>query len=251
MKSVKAILVDDEEGVRDVVYHLLQRFCPTVDVVARCENIPQAVDAIREHQPDLVFLDIEMPRYSGFELVRFFDTVTFEIIFITAYDKYAIRAFEISAVDYLLKPVDIQRLVQAVDRANERILLKTQGDRMKVLEETLGNAEVKNIVIAEKTKQYLVAIDSIIAIEAQEAYCTIHTTEASHFVSKNLKQFEIMLEEDERFMRVHKSWLISIQFLEHYSRTKLSIKMKNGLQVKLSKYRKTAFESLIRYSKLR
>jgi two-component system LytT family response regulator len=108
--KIKAIIVDDEESARDVLQNLLLLFCPNVEVVAKCENVLKAVDAINKEQPDLVFLDIEMPNYAGYEIVNFFDKINFEIIFVTAYDQYAVRAFEVAAIDYLLKPIDIDRL---------------------------------------------------------------------------------------------------------------------------------------------
>src|SRR6478735_3401789 len=120
MNTIRAILVDDEESARDVLQNLLQRFCPEVTLVAKCENVMLAVDVIKKEKPDLVFLDIQMPNYAGYEIVKFFDKVDFEIVFITAYDQYAIRAFEIAAIDYLLKPIDIDRLKLAVKRVKQQ-----------------------------------------------------------------------------------------------------------------------------------
>ena len=99
MNKINAILVDDEERARDVLENLLLRFCPTVTLLAKCSNVEHAVEAIKIHQPDVVFLDIEMPNYAGYELVDFFTDINFEIIFVTAYDQYAIKAFEVSAID--------------------------------------------------------------------------------------------------------------------------------------------------------
>ncbi|MGL4597265.1 MAG: LytR/AlgR family response regulator transcription factor, partial [Bacteroidia bacterium] len=100
MNRIRAILVDDEESARDVLQNLLLRFCPEVELIAKCENILEAVELIKKEEPDLVFLDIEMPNYAGYEIVSFFEKINFQIIFITAYDQYAIRAFEIAAIDY-------------------------------------------------------------------------------------------------------------------------------------------------------
>ena len=137
MTKLKAILVDDEESARDVLENLLLRFCPEVELLGKYTNVPDAVAAVNELKPDLVFLDIEMPNYAGFEIVNFFEKVEFDIVFVTAYDKYAIRAFEISAVDYLLKPLDIERLQQSVLKAHERLITKNNIDRFKVLSQTL------------------------------------------------------------------------------------------------------------------
>lgn len=245
MDKVKAILVDDEESARDVLANLLQRFCPEVELLNKYSNVLQAVEAIKTEQPDLVFLDIEMPNYAGYEIVNFFENINFEIIFVTAYDKYALRAFEISAVDYLLKPIDIDRLKSAVSRVKARVDLKQNAERLSLLSQTLQSKEVKNILVSEKGYQQVIAIDSIIAIEAQESYCYIHTVEKKYTVSKNLKHFETIFSDNSDFLRVHKSWLIVKQHILNYSKSDLSISLANGLIAKLSKYKKAEFEEAI------
>lgn len=245
MTTIKAILVDDEEGARDVLEHLLARFCPEVTLVAKCENVTQAVEAIKKEKPDLVFLDIEMPNYAGYEIVNFFDQVNFEIIFVTAYDQYAIRAFEIAAIDYLLKPIDIERLKFSVQRVKQQRSMVEQAQRLSLLGNTLETKELKNIIVHDKGQQYLVSVEEIIAIEALESYCTIHTKDKKHTVSKNLKHFETLLDKLPQFIRVHKSWLINKQSIKNYSKSELSICLANGLVAKLSKYKKAEFEAAI------
>lgn len=244
MKKMKAILVDDEESARNVLSNLLARFCPEVELCARCENVLQAVDAIETHQPDLVFLDIEMPNYSGFEIVQFFEKINFQIIFITAYEQYALKAFEIAAIDYLLKPIDIERLKNAVSRTNDRINLLEQAERLSVLKNTLQTKQLENLVVSDRGQQHILPLNDIIAIEAMESYCTIHTVKRQFTVSKNLKFYENMLEENNQFIRSHKSWLLNVQKVERYSKTELSVEMTNGLMTKLSKYKKNEFESM-------
>lgn len=245
MNKIKAILVDDEESARDVLENLLMRFCPEVSLIAKCENVPQAVELIKKENPDLVFLDIEMPNYAGYEIINFFDKVNFEIVFITAYDQYAIRAFEIAAIDYLLKPIDIERLKLAVNRVKLRQNLELQSQRLSVLSTTLETKQIKNIVVTDKGNQNILAIESIMAIEAMESYCTIHTTDKKHIVSKNLKHFETVFENLPNFLRVHKSWIINKEFIKQYSKSELSIYLTNGLIAKLSKYKKADFETAI------
>lgn len=245
MNKIKAILVDDEEGARDVLENLLRRFCPDVELIAKCENVLQAVEVIKTQQPDLVFLDIEMPNYSGFEIVTFFKDINFEIIFVTAYDQYAIRAFEVAAIDYLLKPVDIERLKNAVARVIQQKNIEQQSQRLSLLSNTLESKQLKNIVITDKGQQNIIAIDSIIAIEAQESYCTIHTFDKTFVASKNLRHFETVLENLPQFFRVHKSWLVNKDCITHYSKSDLSIQLSNGLITKLSKYKKAEFEEAI------
>ncbi len=246
VEKIKAILVDDEEGARDVLANLLARFCPEVELIAKCPNVLQAVEAIKQHKPHLVFLDIEMPNYSGFEIVNFFKEIDFEIIFVTAYDQYAIRAFEIAAMDYLLKPVDIERLKKAVHRVIEHRNAQQHAQRLFHLSQTLETSYPKNIVVSDKGQQHVIPIDNIIAIEAQESYCLIHTTERNETASKNLKHFETLFEGMPKFFRVHKSWLINTDYLQQYSKSDLSILLTNGLVTKLSKYKKAEFEAAIK-----
>lgn len=246
MNKIKAILVDDEESARDVLQNLLLRFCPEVNLVAKCENIDQAVKFIEAEQPDLVFLDIEMPNYAGYEIVNFFQEINFEIIFITAYDQYAIRAFEIAAIDYLLKPIDIDRLKNAIARVNAHRNAEQQAHRMSLLSHTLQSNQLKNIVITDKGLQQIIPIDSIIAIEAQESYCCINTADQRYVASRNLKHFETILESLPQFIRVHKSWIINTKFIVNYSKSELSILLKNGIIAKLSKYKKADFEQAIK-----
>lgn len=247
MQKIRAIIVDDEESARDVLSNLLQRFCPDVEVTGKYSNVPKAVEACSSLLPDLVFLDIEMPNYAGFEIVRFFESIPFEIIFVTAYDKYALRAFEISAIDYLLKPVDIDRLKEAVSRVRKQSDLKQHSERLSLLGNTLQSKEVKSILVADKGYQQIIAVDSIIAIEAEESYCTIHTTERKHTVSKNLKHFETVFADNPQFFRVHKSWMISKKHILNYSRSELLINLTNGLTARLSKYRKAEFEDTLTF----
>lgn len=246
MNKIKAILVDDEESARDVLQNLLLRFCPEVQLVAKCENLSQAVKFIEAEQPDLVFLDIEMPNYAGYEIVNFFQEINFEIIFITAYDQYAIRAFEIAAIDYLLKPIDIDRLKNAISRVLAHRNAEQQYHRMSLLSNTLQSNQLKNIVITDKGLQQIIPIDSIIAIEAQESYCCINTSNQKYVASKNLKHFETILESLPQFIRVHKSWMINTKFILNYSKSDFTIKLKTGIVAKLSKYKKAEFEQAIK-----
>lgn len=245
MNKLRAILVDDEESARDVLQNLLLRFCPDVELIAKCENVLQAVDVIKIERPDLVFLDIEMPNYAGYEIAGFFKEINFEIIFVTAYDQYAIRAFEVAAIDYLLKPVDIDRLKLSIERVRTQRNTEQQAQRLALLSNTLENKQLKNIVVSDKGQQNIIAIESIIAIEAQESYCIIHTTEKKIVASKNLKHFETVLESLPQFIRVHKSWMVNKAHIKNYSKSDLSIQLSNGLMTKLSKYKKTEFEAAI------
>lgn len=245
MNKIKAILVDDEESARDVLESLLLRFCPNVDLLAKCNNVEQAVQAIKRNQPDVVFLDIEMPNYRGYELVNFFTDINFEIIFVTAYDHYAIKAFEVSAIDYLLKPIEIDRLIESVNRVSTKFNKEQSIEKITHLKEALKNDSLQSIIIPKNGNQHVVLLKDIIAIEAKESYCCVQTTTEKFMISRNLKYVERMLEDNSNFFRVHKSWIINMDFILNYSKSELSIKLKLDVVAKLSKYKKVEFEALL------
>jgi len=244
VKTLTAILVDDEEGARDVLSILLERFCPTIDLIGKYSNVEDAVDGVKKHNPDVVFLDIEMPNYAGYEIVEFFDEINFEMVFITAHDKYAIKAFEISAVDYLLKPIDLDRLKSSVEKLTQKVQLK-QPNHIGLLTDTLKSNEVKSVVISDKGYQTKIDLKDIIAFEAKESYCSLHTIEKKYVASKNLKHFETILSQNKNFFRVHKSWLINLDFMKNYSKSNLEINLENDIVAKLSKYKKAEFETVL------
>jgi two-component system, LytTR family, response regulator len=245
MKKIRAILVDDEESARDVLENLLLRFCPDVELIAKCESVLEAVEVIKKEKPDLVFLDIEMPNYAGYELVNLLPKTDFEIIFVTAYDQYAIRAFETAAIDYLLKPIDIERLKVAITRVLNQHNLQQQAQRLSLFRDTLQDKQIKSIIISDKGQQHVIAIESIVAIEAQESYSFVHTSDKKYTVSKNLKHFETIFSGNVSFMRVHKSWIISKKHILNYSKTDLSISLTKDIVARLSKYKKVEFEEAI------
>lgn len=244
VKKIKAIIVDDELRARDVLTNLLVRFCPTIEVIAACENLKEAVEKIKSLQPQVVFLDIEMPDYAGYEIVKFFDKIDFQIIFVTAYEHYAIRAFEIAAIDYLLKPIEIERLKQSIERLEERVQLDHQKERLDVVSQSLESKQINNLIISDRGNQYVVPFQEIIAFEALEAYSYIHTFKRTYTVSKHLKYYENLLEPTSIFFRTHKSWLINIEHVTQYNKSEMIIQL-NQFSARLSKYKKAQFELLI------
>lgn len=245
MSNHRAIIVDDEESARNILSSLLKKFCPQIEVVAMCEDVEEAVIKIKKQQPSLVFLDIEMPNYSGYEIVNFFDQIDFEIVFITAYDNYAIKAFEIAALDYLLKPIDIDRLKEAVSKFIDREASKDVAQNYQVLKESLETSSVKKVIVPYNGGQRVVETKDIVAISAAESYSYIHTTDQRYLLSKNLKQFENLLSENKTFFRTHKSWIINLTHLRDYSRSDLQIQLAGEVTAKLSKYKKVEFETVL------
>lgn len=246
MKKIRAILVDDEEGARNVFANLLKRFCPSVELLGSAANVPEAVDLINSLHPDLVFLDVQMPNFAGYEIVDFFEEVNFEIIFTTAYDEYAMKAFELSAVDYLLKPVKKSRLIEAIARMEDKMQTNRQIEDYKVLLESMKGREFEKIVIPEVGSRRVLLLKNILAIEGQGAYSIVHLRGNQQLtVSKNLKYFESCLPEKGMFFRSHKSWIINLDCLESYNKVSKEVRLAENIQAKLSKYRVEAFEAAL------
>ena len=243
MNPIRAIIVDDELAARNLMHNLLQRI--QIDVVDVCENVLEAVESIKRLKPDVVFLDVEMPNYAGYEIVDFFDEIDFEIIFVTAYNQYAIKAFELSAVDYLVKPINRQRLAEAIDKLSTRMQEKSAVENYRLLKESMQKKELGKIVISELGNKRIVQLDNIIAIQAKGAYSTIYLVDEKELlVSKNLKHFENILPDSEKFFRSHKSWIVNTDYIKTFNKNKGEIDLCKDVQAKLSKYRVQEFEAL-------
>jgi two-component system LytT family response regulator len=243
MNKVTAIIVDDEQRARDVLSKLLERNCPNIRVLDKCSDVISAVEKIKELKPDVVFLDVQMPNYAGYELVKFLDEINFEIIFVTAFDHYAIKAFELNAIDYLVKPVDRTRLVEAVERVAEKKHQEKSKEEYEHLLTAIKHKEFKKIVIPELGDRRVVDIDTIIAVEAEGAYCKVYQTSGKPLVvSKNLKYFEDRLEQSDSFFRSHRGWLVNLNHIETINKTELSLTLSNNLKAKISRIRIEAFE---------
>lgn len=246
MNQLKALIVDDEEAARNVLSRLLERNCSDIEIVGAAQDIPSAVELIKTQQPNVVFLDVQMPQYAGYEIMDFFERIDFEIIFVTAYDQYAIKAFELSAVDYLVKPISRNRLIEAVEKLQQRVHEKNAAEKFHLLKDSMQQKKMDRIIISELGNQRIIKISEIIAIEANGAYSKIHLSGGSTIlVSKNLKQLETMLPDEALFFRSHKSWIIHLEHIRNYSKSTLEIELKGDLTAKLSKYKKVDFESIL------
>ena len=219
----------------------------TVEIVANCNSLEEAVKAIKKHKPSVVFLDVQMPNYAGYEIASFFDSIDFEIIFVTAYDQYAIKAFELNAIDYLVKPINRQRLQEALDKLTERIEQQDDLSRFHVLLESMKDKEQGKIIISELGFKRIISLSDIIAIEAKGAYSNIHLkNDNTLLVSKNLKYFESILPVNGPFFRSHKSWIVSKNEIESYVKSKGEILLKQNIVAKVSRYRMQDLEKLMK-----
>ena len=216
---LRALIIDDEAHMRDTLVKLLGLHCPEVQVVGQASGVATGTAAINEFHPDLVFLDIQMKDGTGFDLLYNLPSIDFKVIFVTAYDQYALQAFRCSAVDYLLKPINPELLTDAVKRAGQMIQ-EHFNLQMKALEENLKsvNKQHKKIIIKTTENIHLLDMKNIISCESENSYTTIHTAGGDKIlVSKTLKDYEDMLA-DCGFYRVHKSYLINLLQIKRFER---------------------------------
>jgi two-component system LytT family response regulator len=244
---IKCIIIDDEEPARRALRSMLELYCPEVKVVDEAGNVPDGVLAINRNIPQLVFLDIEMPGYTGFDLFEFIKEVNFEIIFVTAYSEYAIRAFEVSAVDYLLKPVVIDHLIAAVDKARKKVHAANMQQRVELLKESRLQHEFSRLALPVTDGLLFVEVADIMMLEAEGAYTHVWLRNGTKvLVSKKLRFFEDVLSARSNFFRPHRSYIVNFNFVSRYSRGESSLVMDNKVVIPVSKERKSDLEAVIR-----
>ena len=243
MQPIKAIIVDDEELGRSIIQEYLTNH-PQVEVVAECRDAHEALDAIDKHNPDLIFLDIQMPEINGFELLEMLDEHP-GIIFSTAYDQYALKAFEVNAVDYLLKPYDLERFNLALERAIHSIQSDPgQDDTIKKLLQTIQTHTqyLERLLIKQAGRIVIISCKEISSIKAMDDYAEIATARESYLIQQSLNHLEERLNPDQ-FVRVHRSYIVNIDAIRDIvalssSRYKLFLKDGNEIFVSRSGYKK-------------
>jgi len=213
-KKIRTILVDDEDLARQMLQEYLADY-PNVEIVGECSSGKQAVKTINSLQPDLIFLDVQMPELSGFGVIKKLEKIPF-VIFSTAYDKYALQAFEVNAVDYLLKPYDRERFNQAVQRVLERIKNDTPANeqlRSLINSIQIDQADTQRIWIKENGSLKPIKLQEIDWIEAMDDYACLHVGKANHLVNQTLRELEAKLDA-KMFMRIHRSTIVNLDRIQ-------------------------------------
>lgn len=246
MIKARAIIVDDEQRARSVLKSLVSMNSEELEIIGEADSVQSAIQLIEINTPEIIFLDINMPGLYGYELLNKIPHHNFQVIFITAYDSYAIKAFELNACDYLVKPIDRLRLSLAIGKALEAIRVKKQSQDYNKLIEEIENQRLQKIVIPELNRNRVVSLNEIVAVEASGSYSKIHFSESREItLSRNLKNFEANLPSLNNFFRSHKSWLINVDHVRDVILGDSEIILTNSVKAKLSRFKKSEFMTLL------
>lgn len=241
---IRAVLVDDEPNNLETLHQLLAKYCPQVEIAGTADSVTRAREVILDKKPDLVFLDIEMPYGNAFELLNSMPAVDFEIIFVTAFGNFAIEAIKYSALDYLLKPVNIKELQAAVQKAAQRIQFKNISQKLDNLFFNLNTTKPSLQKIALPTLEGLIFVNikDLVWLEARGSYtCAYLSSQQRIMVSRTLKEFEDVLPVD-YFSRIHQSYVINHNYIRKYNRGRGgTIEMEDGTVIEVSMRKKDEF----------
>ena len=244
MKEISTVIIEDEQVSRETLFNYLTKYCPSVQVLGMADNIKEGLNLIQQKRPQLVFLDVEMPYGSGFDLLDQIEEIDFEVIFVTAFSQYAIQALNLSAAYYLLKPVDIDELVQAVERVSEQIEQNQLIQSARILKTNLQVVEhrLKRIVLPEMEGFEVAQLKDIVYCKANDNLTDFFFADGKKkTICKTLKHFDQVLGES-GFFRAHKSYLINLEHVNGYRKGKGGYaQMANGDEVEIAVRRKPEF----------
>lgn len=239
---ISCLIIDDEESNRNVLRTLLGKNCPDIKLLDEAANADDAFVKINTYKPQLIFLDIMMPKKSGFDLLKMFPSIDFEVIFVTAYDNYAVSAFEFNALDYILKPISAQKLIKAVEKGIQKINSNSHGESILHFVGSLSdkNDLVSKFSVHHHGKVIFVEVSEIAFIEAKEDNTILTLLDNSHYYSsKNLVKYESVLEGSGNFIRINKSVIINKNLIKSYSKGEpCIIELKTGQVFEVSRRRK-------------
>lgn len=248
--KMKALVIDNEIGIRESLVAAIRAFCPKILEIEEANSVASGKIKILSSKPDLVFLDVELGDGTGMDLLSQLDTIPFHLIFITAYNQYAIDAFKYSAIDFLLKPINSEELVRSVDRAEKKSSNENSLRQFEVLKSDLEskNSSDKKIVLSEQDSIHILKCKDIIYCSSEGNYTTFYTStkEGKIVISKNLKVFDDMLS-PLGFMRVHNSYLINISKIEKYDKGDGGfLFVESGAKIPVSQRKKEALMTLFK-----
>ncbi len=244
-EKLQTLIIEDEELARNLLRSYLKDQ-PDIEIIGECENGFDGVKAINEKKPDLVFLDIQMPKITGFEMIELLDHIP-QIIFTTAYDQYALKAFELNAVDYLLKPFSKERMQKAIEKVVHHI--QHNENNIEKLEELTnfrpGEEHIDRVVVKDRHKIHIITVDKIRYIESLDDYVMIYTHDGRHMKQKTMKYFETYLD-PKNFIRIHRSFIVqvdNIAEIQQYEKESYVVILKDKDKTKL-KVSKTGYKKI-------
>jgi two-component system LytT family response regulator len=244
---IKAVIIDDEKNNQELISNLLKSYAENIQVVGLADSVESAYKTIQEHQPDLIFLDIQMPDGTGFDLLKKFEKINFKIIFVTAHQEFAIEAFKYSALDYILKPLSPANLLAAVKKAEETMGNDELNMKLKILLNNIAEPikNKKKIVLKTMERIYSVDLDDIIRFESDGGYTKVYLTDGKRImVSKTMKEYDDLLM-DAGFLRVHHSHLINMNHLFCFEKAEGHVVMKDDSIVPVSNRKKDHLMELL------
>jgi two-component system LytT family response regulator len=237
-------VVDDEVYAIETIRLLVGEYFPNITIIWTAQSYAEAMELLDNEQPDFMFLDIEMPGKTGFDLLRDFKKRTFEVIFTTAYGQYAIQAFKYSAVDYLLKPIDIELLKDAVNRLSSN-RLDNKHLRYKALESNISSDFPTKIVVTTNDSYLYLKVNELVFVEGEGSYSSIFCVDGKKYtISRSLGEMEVILNPKD-FFRTHKSQIVAIEHVKSYNKIENYITLTNGIKAMLSRRKKQEFLDLM------
>ena len=247
---ITALLVDDEKRNHNSLVKLLKEYCPTVEIIGQATSVDEALQFLSKNKPQLVFLDVEMPNGTGFDLLRKVEKIDFKIIFVTAHAHYAIKAIRFSAVDYILKPIDTDDLMRAVNKVSEE-LSENHPAQYNALLENLNSSSTYKIAIPVKDGYAFLLPEEIIRLHADGAYTHIYTSGEKFTGTKNIKEYEQLLTEY-GFFRSHNSHLINLKHVKRFSRLDgYFVHMSDNSVAEISRRKKEEFIGMMTKGEMR
>ena len=242
----KILIIDDEKTTRELIKRMIESFGFDIEVFIDGENVKSGIESILRIQPDLVFLDIQMPDGNGFDVLKSINQINFEVIFITAFQEYAIQAIKFSALDYILKPIDAEELRQSLSNALNKLNEKSDENVFQALHHNIQPQNKRKLVLKTQESNYVVDIDDIIRCESDKNYTFFYLKSGKKIlVSRTLKDYDILLSPFE-FFRVQQSHLVNLNYVDRYDKHDGgSVIMKDGASIPLSPVKKDQFFKML------